>query len=66
MAIYSIEGCQDSCYPDTTVLVNKLHIREQELLTKAESILVTSCLARLEKEIEFQNVDFEFYKNIHK
>lgn len=66
MAFYSIEGCQDNCYPDTTVLVNKLNIREQELLTKAEAILVTSCSARLEKEIEFNNVDFEFYKNIHK
>lgn len=66
MAVYYIEGCQDSCYPGTTVLVNKLNIREQELLTKAESILVTSCSAKLEKEIEFKNVDFEFYKNIHK
>lgn len=51
MAVYSIEGCQDSCYPGTTVLANKLNIREQELLTKAESILVTSCSARLEREI---------------
>lgn len=66
MAVYSIEGCQDSCYPDTTVLVNKLDIRDQELLTKAESILVTSCSARIEKEIKFKNVDFEFYKNIHR
>lgn len=66
MAVYSIESCQDNCYPDTTGLVNKLNIQEQELLTKAEAILVTSCSTRLEKEIEFNNVNFEFYKNIHK
>lgn len=66
MAVYNIEGCQDSCYPGSTVLVNKLNIRTQESLTKAESILVTSCSAKVEKEIKFHNVDFEFYKNIHK
>lgn len=65
MAVYSLEGSQDSCYPDTTVLVNKLNIRSQELLTKAESMLVTSCSVRLEKTLKFENVDFEYYKNLH-
>ncbi|MBQ3543867.1 MAG: Fic family protein [Lachnospiraceae bacterium] len=66
MAVYNIDGCQDSCYPGTTVLVNKLNIRDQKSLTNAESILVTSCSAKVEKYMKFQKVDFEFYKNIHK
>ena len=66
MAVYSIEGCQDSCYPDSTVLVNKLDIRDQELLNEAEAIIVTSCSVKAEKELEFVDVDFEFYKGIHK
>lgn len=66
MAVYSIEGCQDSCYPDTTVLINKLDIRDQELLYEAESIIVTSCSVKAEKELVFNDVDFEFYKGIHK
>ena len=66
MAVYSIEGCQDSCYPDTTVLINKLDIIDQELLNEAESIIVTSCSVKAEKELVFKNVDFEFYKGIHK
>jgi len=66
MAVYSIEGCQDSCYPGTTVLVNKLGLKEQALLTEAESIIVTSCSAKAEKELEFRNADLEFYKSLHK
>lgn len=66
MAVYSIEGCQDSCYPDTTVLINKLDIRDQELLYEAESIIVTSCSVKAEKELLFKDVDFEFYKGIHR
>lgn len=66
MAVYSIEGCRDSCYPDTTILVNKLDIRDQALLTEAESILVTSCSALIEKEMAFENVDFAYYCNIHR
>ena len=66
MAVYSLEGSQDSCYPDTTVLVNKLDIRTQELLTEAESVLVTSCSVKLEKTMRFENVDFDYYKNLHR
>ena len=66
MAVYSLEGSQDSCYPDTTVLVNKLDIRTQKLLTEAESLLVTSCSVKLEKTVKFENVDFDYYKNLHR
>ncbi|SEL64904.1 cell filamentation protein [Ruminococcus sp. YRD2003] len=66
MAVYSIEGCEDNCYPGTTVLVNKLDIRDQQLLNEAESILVTSCSVKAEKELAFKDVDFEYYKSLHK
>ena len=66
MAVYSLEGSQDSCYPNTTVLVNKLDIRTQELLIEAESVLVTSCSVKLEKTVKFENVDFDYYKSLHR
>ena len=66
MAVYSLEGSQDSCYHDTTVLVNKFDIKTQELLTDAESLLVTSCSVKLEKTMKFESVDFDYYKNIHR
>lgn len=49
MAVYNIEGCQWNCYPNTTVLINKLGIKNQA-----------------EQETAFVNVDFEFYKSLHK
>ena len=66
MASYSIEASSDSCYPDTTVLVNKLNLRTQEQLTQAEALLVTSCSAKLERDLPFENVDFDYYKNLHR
>ena len=31
MAVYSLESSQDSCYEGTTVLINKLNIRNQNI-----------------------------------
>lgn len=36
MAVYSIEGSSENCYFGTTVLINKLDIRNQSELDKAE------------------------------
>lgn len=36
MAVYKIEGCQWNCYPDTTVLINKMDIRDQAELDSVE------------------------------
>jgi hypothetical protein len=36
MAVYKIEGYQWNCYPDTTVLINKLDIRDQKELDALE------------------------------
>ena len=36
MSVYKIEGCQWNCYPNTTVLINKLGITDQKELDTAE------------------------------
>lgn len=66
MAVYSLEGTQKDCYPDTTVLINKLDIRNQKMLNVAELRIFISMTMKIEKEIKFNNVDFNFYKNLHK
>lgn len=66
MAVYSLEGTQKDCYPDTTVLINKLDIRNQNMLNVAELRIVISMTMKIEQEIKFNNVDFNFYKNLHK
>ncbi len=65
MAVYSMEGTQKDCYPDTTVLINKLGIKDQKMLNVAEIRIVISMTAKIENEISFENVDFDFYKSLH-
>lgn len=65
MAIYSIEGTHENCYPGTTVLINKLNIKNQKQLDDTERSYVTFTYTDLEKNTEFKNVDFEFYKSLH-
>lgn len=65
MAVYSMEGTQKDCYPDTTVLINKLCIKDQKMLNVAEIRIVISMTAKIENEISFENVDFDFYKSLH-
>lgn len=66
MAVYSMNGIQENCYPDTTVLINKLGITQQEQLSLAEQRIVTGIYTMLEARTKFQNVDFEFFKLLHK
>lgn len=66
MAVYKIEGCQWNCYPDTTVLINKLDIRDQSELDAAEKQITLLRGIQAEQETGFKNVDFEFYKALHR
>lgn len=66
MAVYSMEGTQKDCYPDTTVLINKLDIQDQAMLDVAERTIVISMMTKAEREAKFQNVDFSFYKSLHR
>lgn len=63
---YSLDSLKDDCYPGTTVLINKLDIRNDKLLAEAEQTITAINYAQIETEIKFVDVDFEFYKNIHK
>ena len=61
-----MEGTQHDCYPDTTVLINKLGITKQSELSFAEQRIVTGIYTLLEKETSFENVNFDFYKSLHR
>ena len=54
MAVYSMEGTQKDCYPDTTVLVNKLGIKKQEELNSIERQFVLLRSSQVEKEAVFE------------
>lgn len=66
MAVYSMEGTQKNCYPGTTVLVNKFGIQNQEELDSVERQFVLLKGSQIEKETVFENVDFGFYKSLHR
>lgn len=66
MAVYDVSGTQEDCYPNTTVLINRFDIRNQKQLSLVEQKLVTGLAAQLEQEVSFENVDFAFYKGLHK
>lgn len=65
MAVYRVEGCQWNCYPGTTVLINKLDIRDQAELDAVEKQITLLRGIQAEQETEFKCVDFDFYKGLH-
>lgn len=66
MAFYSMEGSQEDCYPNTTVLINKLGIQDQSELNSVERQFVLLKSSQAEQETIFKNIDFNFYKELHK
>lgn len=65
MAVYRIDGCQWNCYPGTTVLINKLGIKDQNELDAVEKQITLLRGIQAEQQMEFKNVDFDFYKGLH-
>ena len=63
---YSIQSTQDGCYPGTTVLINKLGLREQAALDHAERIIVTLHAAEIEARGCEEAFTFSFYRSLHK
>jgi cell filamentation protein len=63
---YSLDGMQDGCYENSTVLINKFDIRDQKALDEMEQIITAINYAEIELDLKFENVDFGYYKNIHK
>jgi cell filamentation protein len=66
MPEYSLDPLQDDCYENSTVLKNKFNIRDAEQLDIMEQSVTSMLIAKAAIEIPFENVDFDFYKNLHK
>ncbi len=63
---YSVTASQDSCYPGSTVLVNKIGLREQSALDRAESVAFAFHSAEIELKPCCEPFTFEFYCSLHK
>ena len=62
---YSLDPLQDDCYEGTNVLINKFDIGDGEKLDIIERDITSALIAKAYIEIPFENVDFDFYKNLH-
>lgn len=63
---YSLDPIQEGCYENSTVLINKFDIRDEQELEIIERNITGVLMAQASIEIPFKNVDFEFYKNLHR
>ena len=63
---YSIDPISANCYQDTTVLINKFDIRDEEKLNEVESVLASARYAEWLNTPQLSSFDFEHYKAIHK
>ena len=63
---YSIEVSGDGCYPNTTCLINKFDIKEDDKLAEIEAEITFAKAAVLESEAPSLPLDFDYYKNIHR
>ena len=62
---YSIDPISANCYPDTTVLINKFDIRDEDKLNEVESVLASARFAEWLNAPKADSFDFEHYKAIH-
>lgn len=63
---YSLDPLQDGCYENSAVLINKFDIRDEKQLDAMEQSVTSMLIAKASIEIPFENVDFDFYKNLHR
>lgn len=63
---YSLNPLNDDCYENTTVLKNKFDIRDEQQLEALEQSITSMLIAKATIDVSFVNVDFNFYKNLHK
>lgn len=62
---YSIDPVQDSCYPGTSVLINKLGIKNQAQLDENETLTVGVKSLQFELDPFPAPLDFDYYKRLH-
>jgi len=67
MKISSKYGSNNSkyCYPNTNILINKLDIKDEKLLEKADSLYSAQRLLELQAEPISGNFNLEYLKEIH-
>ena len=66
MGVYSVHGTPKYCYPGSTVLVNRLGIRDQAELDRVERQIVLLKSAVAEQEMPFRDVDLSYYLDLHR
>lgn len=62
---YSIDPIAANCYPDTTVLINKFDIRDEDKLNEVESVISSVRYAEWLTAPKVDTFDFEHYKAVH-
>ncbi len=62
---YSINSIVDDCYPNTTVLINKLNITDENKLSEVEALITIVKIAQLEENPIVGEFDFQHYCDIH-
>ncbi len=63
---YSMDSSGDNCYPNTTVLINKLGIRDQAVLTDTEQTLASLHSIEIENNPPSDPFTFDFYCGLHR
>lgn len=63
---YSIDACEDGCYPNTTCLINKFGIKNDKNLSEIEAKITFAKAAVLESQDPKLPLNFEYYKSIHR
>lgn len=63
---YSMDPLKADCYKGSTILINKFDIRDEVQLDAVERSITSGLIAKAMMDIPFENVDFEFYKSLHK
>ena len=61
-----MDSLSDGCYENSSVLINKFGIRDEQVLNALEQSITSALIAKASVDIPFENVDFNFYKNLHK
>lgn len=63
---YSITSSSDDCYPGTSVLINKLELKNQDALSYAEKISTTIRAVEIERDFQCASFSFQDYCDIHR
>lgn len=62
---YEIDSCTDDCYPNSTVLINKFNIHNEQELVDTEALISLIRASQLELNPPVGAFDFSYYKELH-